>query len=520
MVAAHPHIDPTGNWTDFWQDDNGDGTWDLKQQRDHNMVNEIDTDEVHGDADNPITENPGAAWADPVYDAAGNMTTVPKPAALTAGMALKYDAWNRLMEAKVGQTVLTRYEYEGLNRRTIEAPTYSGTTYYLHLFWNSGWQTLAMRYTTTADAQPESLSTLLQYVWSARYIDAQVLRYKSHNGERIYCLCDANFNVTTLVDTSGDALEHYQYAPYGKLTVLNGGTPDTDGAEWTADPNNASDVANEYFYTGRRSDRQTCFYYYRNRYYHAELGRFLSRDPIGAPNLYLYVGANPVADLDPYGLLSRKACEKKLDGLKKHIQQLEDHDSEGHCNSLRSVLDMFVSGGCRKWAKSFKERLDELEDFYRKKCEDPDDDSDDKCPDPTPGYYYGTPFSGLQNMVESLGKLIGLDLSGIPVIAAPMPLPASPIRPVPTIPPGVRVPAGASPLPSIHRPAWSVLENPERDFQNKLPFAPLPDEAGPGSDVPGWYSEAMDKWGATGEKPPPEFFQRLDEWQAKHPRRR
>ena len=71
MVAAPFPIDPTGNWTDFWQDDNGNGTWNLKQQRDHNMVNEIDVDEVRGDADNPITQNPGAAWADPVYAAAG-----------------------------------------------------------------------------------------------------------------------------------------------------------------------------------------------------------------------------------------------------------------------------------------------------------------------------------------------------------------------------------------------------------------------------------------------------------------
>ena len=430
-----------------------------------------------------------------------------------AGLTLKYDAWNRLVEVTDGTTVVGKYEYDGLNRRILNYRDFVDYEVYEHYYYNASWQVLETRFDFSGNP-PEGLQPWLQYVWSARYIDALVLRDQNTDSdglcddERLYYLTDANFNVTALVDTGGTVLERYVYDPYGKVTIY---WPD-----WSSTLS-ASNYYNRILYTGREYDPETGLYNYRSRPYHAELGRFPGRDPIGARNLYLYVAANPVADLDPYGLLSRKACEKKLDGLKKHIQQLEDHDSEGHCNSLRSVLDMFVSGGCRKWAKSFKERLDKFEDFYRKKCEDPDDDSDDKCPDPTPEYYYGTPFSGLQNLLESLGELIGLDLSGIPVIAGPMPLPAGPIRPVPTIPPGVRVPAGAAPLPSIRRPAWSVLENPERDFQNKLPFGPLPDEAGPGSEVPGWYSEAMDKWGTTGEKPPAEFFQRLDKWQAKHP---
>ena len=45
---------------------------------------------------------------------------------------------------------------------------------------------------------------------------------------------------------------------------------------------------------------------YRNRVYHAGLGRFVHRDPIeylaGDANLYRYVWNVPVAGLDPYGL--------------------------------------------------------------------------------------------------------------------------------------------------------------------------------------------------------------------------
>lgn len=46
-------------------------------------------------------------------------------------------------------------------------------------------------------------------------------------------------------------------------------------------------------------------YQYRTRYYHAQLGRFVNRDPIrylGGMNLYGYVGGNPIRYFDPLGL--------------------------------------------------------------------------------------------------------------------------------------------------------------------------------------------------------------------------
>ena len=61
--------------------------------------------------------------------------------------------------------------------------------------------------------------------------------------------------------------------------------------------------ANPFTYTGRRLDSETGLYYYRARYYDAQLGRFISRDPIGyidGNNLYL---AHFVPrDVDPFGL--------------------------------------------------------------------------------------------------------------------------------------------------------------------------------------------------------------------------
>ena len=83
--------------------------------------------------------------------------------------------------------------------------------------------------------------------------------------ERLCYLGDANFNVTTLVDTGGDALERYVYSPYGVLTIYD--------ATWS-NTRSTSSYANAYTYTGRYWDAETGLYYYRHRMYHALLGRF------------------------------------------------------------------------------------------------------------------------------------------------------------------------------------------------------------------------------------------------------
>jgi RHS repeat-associated protein len=70
----------------------------------------------------------------------------------------------------------------------------------------------------------------------------------------------------------------------------------------------SSDYGNEFFFQGRTFDKESGLYYFRNRYYSPDLGRFISRDPIGYDagdiNLYRFVGNNPYGGLDPMGLFS------------------------------------------------------------------------------------------------------------------------------------------------------------------------------------------------------------------------
>ena len=214
-------LDMTGNWSDFLQKTSG--STDLDQDRTHNTVNEITA----------ISESVGTAWVDPVQDKAGNMTTLPKPSSPATGLTCKWDAWNHLVEVKQGATVVGRYEYDGLARRVkkhldSQSPASpNGIDAYIHYFYNGAWQVLETRRSTTENTGPESLQPQYQYVWSQRYIDAPVLRDENTDADslcddaRVYYLDDANFNVTTLVDTGGDAIERYVYTPYGVLTIYD-----------------------------------------------------------------------------------------------------------------------------------------------------------------------------------------------------------------------------------------------------------------------------------------------------------
>ena len=86
-----------------------------------------------------------------------------------------------------------------------------------------------------------------------------------------------------LTDTSGNVVESVDYDSFG----------------------NGSSNLTRYGYTGREWDADANLYYYRNRWYDPQMGRFISADPIGLNggiNLYAYVGNNPTRYVDPSGL--------------------------------------------------------------------------------------------------------------------------------------------------------------------------------------------------------------------------
>jgi hypothetical protein len=264
-------LTPTGNWSAYQIDADGDGNYtdaaDLDQDRTHNLVNEI----------TGITEQADpqqSQWADPAWDARGNMVTVPKPSDLTSTYACTYDAWNRLAfvwvdsnsdgDHDAGETVIARYEYDALNRRTkefINADTDDDFDSFRHFYYTFGWQLLETRLSESENDEPEDIQPEYQYVWSMRYIDAPVLRDKNTDDdgecddERLFFTNDANMNVTALLDTDGTVLERYAYTPYGKPSFFD--------ASWN--PRGASAYDNAILYCGYYYDSETGLYHVRHR---------------------------------------------------------------------------------------------------------------------------------------------------------------------------------------------------------------------------------------------------------------
>jgi RHS repeat-associated protein len=246
-------FDALGNWTTFTSDS-------TTQTRTANRQNEITS--ISGQTS-------------PTYDANGNMTGD------QSGHTLIFDAWNRLIQVKNGSTALETYGYDGLNRRITENP---GTV--RDLYYDTSWQLLE---------EDVSGSMQDQYVWSPVYIDALIER--DTPAQRFYVQQDANFNVTALVDSSGNVQERYIYDPYGTTTILTPiwSTRATSSFGWV------------FLHQGGRFDNATGLYLFRIRDLSPTLGRWIENDPLqyaaGSSNFYEDVMNDPVARLDPTGTI-------------------------------------------------------------------------------------------------------------------------------------------------------------------------------------------------------------------------
>jgi len=106
------------------------------------------------------------------------------------------------------------------------------------------------------------------------------------NTNRVY-LADGLGSIVALTDTNQVVDTQYFYDPFGGTT------------------NTGTGNKNSYQFTGRENDA-TGLYYYRARYYHPALGRFISEDPLGMmsgdANVYVYGRNSSLNLIDPSGM--------------------------------------------------------------------------------------------------------------------------------------------------------------------------------------------------------------------------
>jgi len=123
------------------------------------------------------------------------------------------------------------------------------------------------------------------YLWGEDSLIAE-----TNSSGTYLALQDGNKNIVGYIDSSdGTSVADYEYSPFGKLIVSTGTMADNFNFKFSS------------YYT----DDETDLVYYGYRYYDAETGRFLNRDPIGeegGENLYAMCSNNLISYVDFLGL--------------------------------------------------------------------------------------------------------------------------------------------------------------------------------------------------------------------------
>jgi len=208
-------------------------------------------------------------------DADGNLTSIAGSRAMTA----VYDVENRPVSLVAGG-VTRLYGYDGLGNRVRVVA--GGVTRNLH-FDPRG------RVAFETDQAGEVTACYI-------YDDNRLLASGTAAGGFVFHHYDKTGNTLALTDASGATVGSYAYGPYGAVAAHTGrSTPFTYAGAYGV------------------MDEGADFFLMRNRYYDAQAGRFLQRDPSGFEggiNLYRYAEGNPVRFIDPLGLRSDEGIFK------------------------------------------------------------------------------------------------------------------------------------------------------------------------------------------------------------------
>ncbi len=208
---------------------------------------------------------------DLTYDADGNLIRDEGPGGNTS---YTYDDENRLIGLFRGGDTWG-FVYDGLGNRVVT--TENGNTSY-HVVDPLGLGDLVGTYDESG-------------ILDARYIHGSgLIGIQTGIGDRYFHTYDKMGNVQQLTADDGSVVNSYAYLPFGG-TILDEET-----------------IANPFGFVGEHGvmNDPSGLIYMRARFYDAQLGRFISTDPIGISggdlNLYRYVRNSPTNDKDPQGL--------------------------------------------------------------------------------------------------------------------------------------------------------------------------------------------------------------------------
>lgn len=257
-----------------------------------------------------------------IYDPNGNLTS-------DGTRTFEWDALNQLTAVTSG-THRSEFTYNGLNQRVKIVEKDNGTVTSTKQFvWCPG------------DAQPYEERDGSNAVKKRYYTQGVKI------GNAIYYYTrDHLGSIRELTDSSGTVQTRYDYDPYGRRTKLSGS------------------IDADFGFTGHYYHQPSGLHLALYRAYNADLGRWISRDPIGFrsgdASLYQYVGNSVTNAADPYGL---KTCWRKLDIVTHFGDRAEDKQGiRGHTMQRGEIAvgqwsnDRFIRGATTKEIEANQDR--------------------------------------------------------------------------------------------------------------------------------------------------------------------
>ena len=299
----------------------------------------------------------------PAYDNDGGLTD-------DGTFTYTWNGENRLIEATpknpaVGDEKLAFYDYMGRRVRKVttawDGSTWQAdeTRFFVYYGWNLIEELDGTGATIASYIHGLDLSQSLQGAGGIGGILARV----DHGTDKVHLyFYDANGNVGQLLDSSdGSVVAAYEYEPFGGLTSSMGSYAEI----------------NPFRFSSKYADGVTGLYYYGYRYYSPELGRWLSRDPVGEEggiNLYGFVGNDGVNNSDYLGKFNWPCFAACWIGMPEDefIAMREEDISKLSRNKRRQLERQFykkhkdkLKGMTRKAAQEYKRTI--LKDMAREK---------------------------------------------------------------------------------------------------------------------------------------------------------
>ncbi|MFC1616724.1 RHS repeat domain-containing protein [Candidatus Margulisiibacteriota bacterium] len=226
------------------------------------------------------------------YDSRGNLTTKTRSIGSTnyPTITYNYNYQNQLKSVKEGSTIIAEYSYDTNKQLIYKNIIKSGYQTQKYYYWD-----LAGRIIGEVN---NSTNKTTRYIYSGNEKIAMIFPDKSGNDQVYYFINNLQGTPIYVINTNG-TIKHRQ--------LLD---------EFGNEERKTLGEVNEITFTGKQYEPATKLFYFNQRWYDPDTGRFLQTDPAAqGPNLYAYCKNSPLNYVDPDGRWAFSDIAKAFQGI-------------------------------------------------------------------------------------------------------------------------------------------------------------------------------------------------------------